>query len=86
MIKPMTEENISLADFLKLDLRAGEIVDASSLSWSEKLLALTVDFGALGIKSVLSGIRSWYKPEELIGIQAVFIPPRAGCSPLGLHR
>ena len=71
----MDENNgtISLSDFLKLDLRVGEIVAASSLSWSEKLLELTIDFGPLGKKSVLSGIRPWYEPEELIGVQAIFI-------------
>ena len=36
-------------------------------------MELTVDFGPLGKKSVLSGIKPWYKPEELIGVQAVFI-------------
>lgn len=72
---------VSLTDFLKLDLRVGQVITAEKLDWSEKLLKLEVDFGNFslstggqgGKKQVLTGIANWYKPEDLIGIQAIFL-------------
>ena len=71
----MVETN--LMDFQKLDLRAGRIVAAERPAWSEKPIKLEVDFGdppaGEGRKQVLAGIANWFKPEDLIGIQAVFL-------------
>lgn len=70
---------VNIDDFIKLDLRVGKIVSAEKPEWSEKLVRLKVDFGTLGTLVVLSGIAKWYKPEELIGKQAIFLvnlPPR----------
>ena len=64
MIKP----NIPYDDFAKLDIRAGLITAANAPLWSEKLLRYEVDLGEEIVKSVLfSGIRKWYKPEDLVG-------------------
>ncbi len=64
---------VSFADFQKLDLRVGQIVEAEKLEWSEKLIKMKVDFGDLGQKQVLSGIFEWYQPEDLLEKQAVFL-------------
>ena len=58
---------ISLEDFLKVDVRAGKVLAAEEVAGSEKLLRLRVDFGELGEKQVLSGIKAWYTPEEIEG-------------------
>jgi methionyl-tRNA synthetase len=72
-------ENISFEDFNKLDLRVGEILEAEKIPQTENLLRLLVDFGKLGKKKVVTGIFRFYKPEELVGKQAVFVfnlPPK----------
>jgi methionine--tRNA ligase beta chain len=54
-------------DFGKLDIRAGRIVEASNPEWSDKLIRYVVDFGdELGKRVLFSGIRKWYKPEDLV--------------------
>ncbi|MFZ2664346.1 MAG: methionine--tRNA ligase subunit beta [Patescibacteria group bacterium] len=64
---------INLEDFAKLDIRAGTVLSAEEIEGSEKLLKLSVDFGDLGKKQILSGIKLWYKPEDLKGNQYIFI-------------
>ena len=68
-MKPM----ITIDDFLKLDLRVGTVVNCEDKEGSEKLLRLTVDFGEEGMRNILSGIKQWYKPEDLIDKQFVFV-------------
>ena len=59
---------ISYSDFEKLDIRAGKVVSASAPEWSEKLIRYEMDFGEeLGKRVLFSGIRRWYKPEDMIG-------------------
>ena len=64
---------VSFDDFAKLDLRVGTIIDCVEKEGSDKLLRLTVDFGGEGTKNILSGIKEWYKPENLINKQFIFI-------------
>ncbi len=55
-------------DFLKLDVRSGEVVEASNLEHSTKLLQLQVDLGPdYGSVTILSGIAKFIKPADLIG-------------------
>lgn len=59
---------IQYDDFVKLDIRAGKVVAASSPEWSDKLLRYEVDFGEeIGKRVLFSGIRKWYSPEDMIG-------------------
>lgn len=67
------ESYLSFEDFLKVDMRIGTIKECELVAGSDKLLKLQVDFGALGIRQVLSGIQKYYKPEDLIGNQGVFV-------------
>lgn len=65
---------VSFADFEKLDLRVGKILEATTSDWSTKLLELRIDFGPeIGQKTIFSGIRKWYKPEDLIGKSYFFL-------------
>ncbi len=65
---------IDYTDFEKLELRAGVVVKAEAPEWSRKLIQLTVDFGPeVGTRTILSGIRSWYSPEELVNKRYPFI-------------
>lgn len=63
---------VTIDDFAKLDLRVGKVVDCIEKEGSEKLLKLTVDFGEEGTKTIFSGIKQWYSPEEIKGKQFIF--------------
>jgi len=64
---------INFEDFDKVELRIGEILEAEKVPQTENLLRLIVDFGDLGKKKVITGIFRWYRPEDLVGEQAVFV-------------
>jgi methionyl-tRNA synthetase len=57
---------VTLADFQKLDLRIARIVEARGVAGADKLLQLTLDLGD-GRRTVFSGIRAYYAPEQLPG-------------------
>jgi methionine--tRNA ligase beta chain len=63
---------ITIDDFVKVEMRVGTVLSAEAVEGSEKLIKQTVDFGELGEKQILSGIRKWYKPESLIGKQFIY--------------
>ena len=61
-------ENITINVFQKLDIRIGKVTEAREVEGSEKLLRCVVDFGPeLGERIIFSGIKKWYKPEDLLG-------------------
>ena len=65
---------IEYPDFDKVELRVGKIVAAVAPEWSPKLLQFTVDFGSeIGERTILSGIKKWYQPEEFVGKKYVFV-------------
>ena len=64
---------ITIDDFAKLDIRVGTVLDCVQKEKSDKLLRLTVDFGEDGVKTILSGIKAWYSPEDLKGHQFAFV-------------
>ena len=57
---------ISYDDFIKLDMRIGEILEAESVPKSKKLLKLKIDTG-LDKRTIVSGIAKDYTPEDIIG-------------------
>ncbi|MDH5331238.1 MAG: methionine--tRNA ligase [Aquincola sp.] len=64
---------IGIDDFAKVDLRIARIVNAEHVEGSDKLLRLTLDVGEGRMRNVLSGIKSAYKPEDLIGKMTVMV-------------
>ncbi len=76
---PSMTDTITIQDFTKLDLRVGTIEHCENVPKSDKLLKSQVDFGKLGKRQILSGIAQHFKPEDLMGKQALFVfnlPPR----------
>lgn len=69
----MEESRVSLEDFAKLDLRVGRTVRAERLENSEKLIRFEVNFGALGARVILVGLKPWYEPEWFEGKSFVFV-------------
>jgi len=67
------KELIKYPGFAKLDIRAGTIICGEKIEGSKKLIRMDVDFGEVGIKQIIAGLAEWYKPEDLIGLQTVFV-------------
>jgi methionyl-tRNA synthetase len=66
-------DTIGIDDFAKLDLRIARIVNCEPVDGSTKLLRLTLDAGEGRHRNVFSGIKSAYKPEDLIGKLTVLV-------------
>ena len=78
-VEPYTEEKVDFDTFCKSDLRAVKIKNCELVKKSDKLLKFTLDDGSGTDRVILSGIRHYYEPEQLIGKTAVAIlnlPPR----------
>jgi len=65
-------EEITIEDFLKVDLRIARIIDAEAIPEADKLLKLTLDIGA-ETRTVFAGIKSAYEPADLIGRHTVMV-------------
>ncbi|MFP5507154.1 MAG: methionine--tRNA ligase subunit beta, partial [Gammaproteobacteria bacterium] len=63
---------IAIDDFAKIDLRIARIVAAGHVEGADKLLHLTLDLGG-ETRSVFAGIKSAYKPEDLVGRLTVMV-------------
>ncbi len=64
---------IGIDAFNAVDLRVARIVNAELVEGSSKLLKLTLDVGEAQHRTVFSGIRSAYQPEQLIGQLTVVV-------------
>ncbi|NQZ75387.1 MAG: methionine--tRNA ligase [Ekhidna sp.] len=63
---PVFKEEIIFDDFMKMDLRVGEIKTAEKVEKSNKLLKFTVDMG-LETRTILSGVAKHFTAEEMVG-------------------
>lgn len=75
------EDNITLEDFKKVDIRVGKINACEKVKKSDKLLFLKIDDG-FGERQIVSGIAKSYKPEEVVGKKVFFVAnlePRKIC-------
>jgi len=63
---------IALEEFARLELRVAEVRKAEPHPQADKLLVLTVTLGSEE-RTVVSGIRQWYTPEELIGKKVILV-------------
>lgn len=66
-------DEIQYDDFAKIDIRIGRVIAAEPIEGADKLIKCTVDFGELGQRTIVSGIKEWKTPEELIGQQLPYI-------------
>jgi methionyl-tRNA synthetase len=64
---------IRYEDFVKMDIRIGTIQEAEEVPETDKLLKCTVNFGPLGMRTIVSGIREFRNPESIIGLQVPYI-------------
>lgn len=64
---------ITIDDFDKLDLVAGKILEAKEHPNADKLLVFKVDIGEAEPRTIVSGIKKWYQPEDLVGKTVVVV-------------
>ena len=79
-VEPLFEEAVDFDTFSKSDFRAVKVKECVAVPKSKKLLQFTLDDGTGTDRTILSGIHSFYEPEELIGktlIAITNLPPRA---------
>lgn len=79
-IEPLFEETVDFEMFSKSDFRAVKVKECVAVPKSKKLLQFTLDDGTGVDRTILSGIHSFYEPEELVGktlLAITNLPPRA---------
>ncbi|MBR7081518.1 MAG: methionine--tRNA ligase [Oscillospiraceae bacterium] len=78
-IEPQSDETVDFDTFCKSDFRAVKVKSCEAVPKSDKLLKFTLDDGTGKDRQILSGIRKWYEPEQLVGktlVAIVNLPPR----------
>lgn len=78
-VEPLFAEYIDFEEFQKADYRAVKVIQCEEVSKSKKLLKFTLDDGSGKERTILSGIKQYYEPEQLIGKTLLAIcnlPPR----------
>ena len=68
----MSNEKITIDDFIKVDLRIGKIIHAEEVEDSRKMLKLKIDIGDEE-RTIFAGIKKSYTPEDLIDKLVVVI-------------
>ena len=64
---------ISIDDFTRVEMRAGEIKTAERVPKADKLLRMTIDLGEATPRQILAGIAQYYDPEALIGRKVIVV-------------
>jgi methionyl-tRNA synthetase len=70
--EPLADE-IKIDDFLKVDLRVAEVLDAQHVEGAQKLLQLTLGLGGDVRRNVFAGIKSAYEPADLVGRLVLYV-------------
>ena len=71
--KPAEENFITIDDFLKVELRVGEIKVCERIPNADKLLRFEIDLGEENPRQILAGLAEYYEPEKLIGRKVVVV-------------
>lgn len=78
-IENYDSEDVEFETFQKADYRAVKVLKCEAVEKSNKLLKFTLNDGTDSPRTILSGIKAYYEPEELVGktlIAIVNLPPR----------
>ena len=78
-IEPLFTDYVDFETFSKSDFRAVKVLECTEVPKSKKLLRFVLDDGTPEKRVILSGIKEFYSPEELVGktcIAIVNFPPR----------
>jgi len=66
------EDEITIDEFSKVDLRVAEVLKAEKVKNADKLLKLEVDLGAEK-RTVVAGIAEYYRPDEMVGKKIILV-------------
>jgi methionyl-tRNA synthetase len=70
----MEATTITYDEFKKMDIRLGTIKEVEPIEGTDKLLKCQIDFGELGIRQIISGIKEYYPEyQNLIGKQVLYV-------------
>lgn len=70
----MKKPIITFSDFEKMDMRVGEVKEASLVEGSKNLIKMQVDLGEdYGVVEILSGLAKWFTPKEIAGKKYAFL-------------
>lgn len=69
---PELQEQISIDDVFKMDLRAGKVLEAEKVKKSKKLIKMRIDIG-LEVRQIVAGIGQHYAPEDLVGKTVIVV-------------
>jgi methionyl-tRNA synthetase len=70
---PQQDSFITIDDFLKVELRVGEIKVAERVPNADKLLRFEIDLGEEKYRQILAGLAEYYEPEKLVGRKVVVV-------------
>ena len=79
-----SETRISIDDFLKIDLRVGEVIAAEKVEKSKKLMKMTVRIGE-EVRTIVGDIATAYTAEQLVGRKFVFVANLAPAKLMGVE-
>lgn len=71
--KEPLQGEITIDDFLNVDLRVAEVLEAAHVEGADKLLQLTLGLGGDVRRNVFAGIKSAYEPEQLVGRLVLYV-------------
>lgn len=69
---PEPSETLSFADFSKVKMRVGRVVEATDHPNADKLLVLKVDLGDEQ-RQLVAGIKGYYRPDDLVGAHIIVV-------------
>jgi methionyl-tRNA synthetase len=70
---PPAPDQISIDDFMKVQLKVAKVLEAAAVPKSKKLVQLKVDLGEPEPRTILAGIAESYQPEQLVGRTIVVV-------------
>ena len=70
---PAAPGPISYEDFMKVQLKVGKVVECTDHTNANKLLVLKVDIGGGEVRQIVSGIKQWYTPAQLVGKNVIVV-------------
>ncbi|MCC7242745.1 MAG: methionine--tRNA ligase [Acidobacteria bacterium] len=70
---PVAPEQISIDEFMKVQLKVARVLEAARVPKSKKLVQLSVDVGEATPRTILAGIAESYEPEQLVGRTIVVV-------------
>lgn len=64
---------ITINEFSLIDIRVGKVIEIEDAETKKPMYKIKVDFGPLGIKQAIAGIKPYYNKEELLNKKFIFV-------------